>query len=134
MLSFENLFELVKQYCSNGEPSADETSTPKAIKILSSDLLNVCENLHRNDKTYFDMLSCVTALDNGPTANTMEMIYNLYSIPYNHHLTLKVVLNRENPEVPTVSHIWKTADWHEREAFDMFGIVFIGHPDLRRIL
>ena len=134
MLSFEELFGLVKSHCSNGEPIADETSTPKAIKILSSDLVNVCENLHRYEKTYFDMLSCVTAVDNGTQANTMEVIYNLYSIPYDHHLALKVLLARENPEVPTVSHIWKTADWHEREAFDMFGIVFTGHPDLRRIL
>lgn len=133
MLSFEELFIFVKQHC-NGEAIADETATPRAIKIFPGDLISVCDNLHRNEKTYFDMLSCVTAIDNGPTANTMEMIYNLYSIPYNHHLTLKVILTRENPEVPTVSHIWKTADWHEREAFDMFGIIFTGHPDLRRIL
>jgi NADH-quinone oxidoreductase subunit C len=134
MLSFEELLLFVRQYASNGEAFADETSTPKAIKLSANDLLNVCENLHRNEKTYFDMLSCVTAIDNGPEANTMEMIYNLYSIPYNHHLALKVILSRENPEVRTLSSIWKTADWHEREAFDMFGIVFIGHPDLRRIL
>lgn len=133
MLSFEDLFLLVKQYC-HGEAIADETSTPKAIKISANDLLNVCENLHRNEKTYFDMLSCVTALDNGPEAKTMEVIYNVYSIAYNHHLALKVILSRELPEINTVSHIWKTADWHEREAFDMFGINFIGHPDLRRIL
>ena len=133
MLSFEELFLFVKQHC-NGEATTDEAASPKAIKIFPSDLIGVCENLHRDEKTYFDMLSCVTAIDNGPAANTMEMIYNLYSIPYNHHLTLKVILPRESPEVSTVSHIWKTADWHEREAFDMFGIIFTGHPDLRRIL
>jgi NADH-quinone oxidoreductase subunit C len=134
MLSFEDLFLFVKQYCSNGEAIADETSTPKAVKIFANDLLSICENLHRNEKTYFDMLSCVTALDNGPDTNTMEMIYNMYSIPYNHHLALKVILPREKPEIPTLTSIWKTADWHEREAFDMYGINFIGHPDLRRIL
>ena len=80
------------------------------------------------------MLSCVTAIDNGPEAKTMEVVYNLYSVPFNHHLAFKVTLPRENPEVDTVSHIWKTADWHEREAFDMFGIKFTNHPDLRRIL
>lgn len=134
MLSFEDLFLFVKERCIQGEPVADEIATPKAIKILSGDLESVCEDLHRNEKTYFDMLSCLTALDNGPAANTMEVIYNLYSVPYNHHLALKVILQRENPEVSSISHIWKTADWHEREAFDMFGIVFTGHPDLRRIL
>ena len=134
MLSFEELLLFVRQSCSNGEAVADETSSPKAVKISATDLINVCENLFRNEKTYFDMLSCVTALDNGPEANTMELIYNLYSIPYNHHLTLKITLVRESPEINTVSSILKTADWHEREAFDMFGINFSGHPDLRRIL
>src|SRR5688572_14037713 len=130
MLSFEELVFFVKQHC-NGEAIPDETSSPKGVKISADDLVNVCENLHRSEKTYFDMLSCVTALDNGPQVNTMEMIYNLYSIPYNHHLTLKVLLLRDKAEVPTLTTIWKTADWHEREAYDMFGISFTGHPDLR---
>jgi NADH-quinone oxidoreductase subunit C len=134
MLPFEELFLFVKQFCEKGEPTTDENCAPKAIRISGNDLLKVCENLHRNEKTYFDMLSCVTALDNGPQANTMEVVYTLYSIPYDHHLTLKIITPRENPEVPSVTSIWKTADWHEREAFDMYGIVFIGHSDLRRIL
>lgn len=134
MLSFDELVEFVRGHSRNGEPTRDESSTPKAVRISTADLVNVCQNLHQNERTYFDMLSCITALDNGPEPNTMEMIYNLYSISYNHHLTIKVSLSRANPEIPTVTHIWKTADWHEREAFDMFGINFIGHPDLRRIL
>ena len=64
----------------------------------------------------------------------MEVVYNLYSIPYETSLMLKVEFSREEAVVPTVSQIWKTADWHEREAFDLFGIKFNGHPDLRRIL
>jgi NADH-quinone oxidoreductase subunit C len=69
----------------------------------------------------------------------MEIVYNLYSIPYNSQLTLKVELIRNKadeplPELPSVSHIWRTADWHEREAYDLMGIKFSGHPDLRRIL
>jgi NADH-quinone oxidoreductase subunit C len=134
MLPFDELFLFVKQFCGNGDALADENSSPKAIKLSDKDLLKVCEKLHRSEKIYFDMLSCITALDNGPELNTMEVIYNLYSIPYGHHIMLKVTLPRENPEVQSVTSIWKTADWHEREAFDMFGITFIGHPDLRRIL
>ena len=85
------------------------------------------------------MLSCITALDNGVEKATMEVIYNLYSIPYEHKIMLKVVVPRNTkdepaPSVPTLSHIWRTADWHEREAFDLVGIRFDGHPDLRRIL
>jgi NADH-quinone oxidoreductase subunit C len=134
MLSFDQLFTFVRNNCKAAEGRADENCTPKAVIIDSADLINVCTALHQNSDTYFDMLSCITAVDNGVQAATMEVVYNLYSIPYNHHLTIKVVLSRENPVVDSVSHIWKTADWHEREAFDMMGIKFNSHPDLRRIL
>ena len=84
--------------------------------------------------TYFDMLSCITGIDNGVQMATMEVVYNLYSIPFNHHLMIKVTLPRDYGEVDTVSHIWRTANWHEREIFDMYGVNFRNHPDLRRIL
>lgn len=133
MLSPDDLLTFVKQHCKH-EPVLDATSHPIAIKINAGDLLVVCEALYRDPSAYFDMLSCVTGIDNGVEAKTMEVVYNLYSIPFNHHLVLKVVLPRENPEVETVSLIWKTADWQEREIFDLYGIKFLNHPDLRRIL
>jgi NADH-quinone oxidoreductase subunit C len=133
MLLLDDLLNFVKQHCKH-EAVADLTSHPAAIKIHTNDLLPVCRSLYTDPSTYFDMLSCVTGLDNGTEANTMEVVYSLYSIPFNHHLTLKVILPREDPEVETVSFIWKTADWHEREIFDLFGITFLNHPDLRRIL
>jgi len=113
---------------------ADPNCTPQAIVVDKNDLVQVCMELRENPSTYFDMLSCLTAIDNGVEAKTMEVVYNLYSIPFNVHLMLKVILPRENAAVDTVTHIWKTANWNEREAFDMYGINFIGHPDLRRIL
>ena len=64
----------------------------------------------------------------------MEVVYSLYSIPFDQSLALKVVLNRQSPEVETISSIWKSANWLEREIFDMYGIQFKNHPDLRRIL
>lgn len=134
MLQFEELVGIARAVCKNGDPVSDENCTPKAIKIAAADLKNVCLELYQNSSTYFDMLSCITAIDNGPQAATMELIYNLYSVAFNHHLTLKIVLPRENPEIESMVEIWRTADWHEREAYDMFGIRFRGHPDLRRIL
>lgn len=134
MLPFDQLLEVVKQHCTHGEAVADETMSPKGIKIHPLDLKNVCRDLHQNPSVFFDMLSCLTAVDNGPEAGTLEVIYNLYSIPFNHHLALKVVVSRDASEIDTVEDIWKTANWHEREAYDMFGIKFSGHPDLRRIL
>lgn len=80
------------------------------------------------------MLSCVTGIDNGPQTGTMEIAYNLYSIPFDLHLMLKITIPRDDAKVESVSGIWRTADWHEREIFDMFGVHFNNHPDLRRIL
>jgi NADH-quinone oxidoreductase subunit C len=133
MLEFENIVALARSVCKD-EVKEDLSSTPKAIMISRGDLQSACKKLFEDSSTYFDMLSCLTGIDNGVDAATMEVIYNLYSIPHNHHLTIKVMLPRDKPEVQTVSHIWKTANWHEREAFDLLGITFIGHPDLRRIL
>jgi NADH-quinone oxidoreductase subunit C len=133
MQQFDDLLKIVNQY-TGAEQRADANASPKIVILEKEQLVAVCRHLYENPETYFDMLSCLTALDNGPQAGTMEIVYNLYSIPFNHHLGLKVILPRENPEVDTVSSIWKTADWHEREAYDLLGIKFIGHPDLRRIL
>lgn len=112
---------------------------PPAICIPALRIIEVCQILHEHEKTYFDYLTCITALDNGPQANTLELVYHLYSIPYNQQLALRLLLTRNQldaalPEVPSVSHIWKGANWYEREAYDLVGINFTNHPDLRRIL
>ncbi|MCL4147034.1 UNVERIFIED_CONTAM: hypothetical protein GTU68_050159 [Idotea baltica] len=79
-------------------------------------------------------------MDNGPENNTMELWYHLTSIPFEKSFIIRVIIDRtpkegdELPTVPSLSSIWKTADWHEREAFDLLGINFSEHPDLRRIL
>lgn len=111
----------------------------QCLHISTNKIAVVAKFLFENENCYFDMLSCITALDNGVEKATMEVIYNLYSIPYEHKMMLKVIVPRNAkdepaPSVPTLSHIWRTADWHEREAFDLVGIRFEGHPDLRRIL
>lgn len=134
MLTFEELSSFVRRHAASGEVTEDITSSPKAVGVPAADLVRICTALQQDPSTYFDSLSCVTGIDNGPEANTMEVVYNLYSIPFHHHLMLKVRLPREQPEVQSISEVWKTAEWHERELFDMFGIVVKNHPDLRRIL
>ena len=109
------------------------------ITLPPEKLVEICQFLRDDERFFFDLLACVTAIDNGIDANTMEVIYNLTSIPYEHNLMLKVLVPRhvdggKLPAVPSVAHIWRTADWHEREAFDLVGITFTNHPDLRRIL
>lgn len=107
---------------------------PAALRIHPDLILDTCELLHSHPSLYFDQLACLTGIDNGPEVNIMEVIYALNSLPKSHRLTLKVELPRDKPEIESVSSIWRTANWHEREAFDLLGIHFKNHPDLRRIL
>ena len=78
----------------------------------------------------FDFLFCVTAVD---WRTHLTMVYHLTSTIHRHTLVVKIKPDPANPEVPTVSGIWRTAEFHEREAYDLMGVVFTGHPDLRRL-
>jgi NADH-quinone oxidoreductase subunit C len=83
----------------------------------------------------FDNLMCLSAVDyNKETPPRIEIVYHLFSYKHRHGFVLKVMLPRENPALPTVEGVWGVANWHEREAYDLFGVVFTGHSDLRRIL
>ena len=86
------------------------------------------------DDLSFDYLVDITSIDNYGDDPRFEIVYELYSMTLAVHLRLKLAVPEEEPEVATVSDIWPTANWHEREIFDMMGIKFTGHPDLRRIL
>ena len=134
MKTFEEIVDIIKANCRAGEPVIDQALNPKGVTIHPADLKSVCLQLYQDPAVFFDMLSCITAVDNGPAVGTIDIIYNLYSIPFNHHVALKISVPRDHVEVDSVQDIWKTANWHEREAWDMFGIRFKGHPDLRRIL
>jgi NADH-quinone oxidoreductase subunit C len=137
MINFKSL--IINQFGPTSIVSEDTASIQPSLGIMPEQIAEVALFLYSNEACYFDSLSCLTALDNGPNTNTMEVIYHLYSIVYEHSLVLKVKLPRQEsdgslPKINTVSHIWKTANWHEREAFDLLGINFVNHPDLRRIL
>ncbi len=82
----------------------------------------------------FDYLIDITSVDNSGTDPRFEVVYELYRFREGEHLRLKLRVPEDDCEVPTVSEVWKTANWHEREIWDMMGIKFAGHPDLRRIL
>lgn len=139
-MSFKELVEfLVEKFGEEIIMGVDEEATPSIIHIKTRHIAEVCLELYENEQTYFDYLSCLSGIDNGPETNTMEVVYHLYSIPYDVSLGLKVQISRNKegeplPQVPTVSYIWRTANWHEREAYDLLGIHFTRHPDLRRIL
>lgn len=111
-----------------------EADKDGVVLVPADALVAVCQYLYETKELYFDQLSCITGLDNRKADHCYDVVYNLYSIPYEHALILKVKLEDETPTVPTLVPIWKAADWLEREVFDMYGIHFSDHPDLRRIL
>jgi NADH-quinone oxidoreductase subunit C len=82
----------------------------------------------------FDYLKDITSIDNFGEEPRFEIVYELYSMASGENVRLKISVSEDELEVPTVSTVWATADWHEREIFDMMGIKFAGHPDLRRII
>lgn len=83
----------------------------------------------------FDMLADLCGVDRGPEEDPrFEVNYHLFSTKHHQRLRLKVLLSDDDAKVESVTPVWRTADWHEREVFDMFGVTFQGHPDLRRIL
>lgn len=134
-MTFEEIISRLKEKF--GEDivlTINEQSTPKCIELKAEDIVKCMEYLHVTEGLYFDSLSCITGMDNGVEAQSMEVIYNLYSIPFDHHLMVKVSLDREKPSIDSLTELWKTADWQEREIYDLYGIHFNNHPDLRRIL
>jgi NADH-quinone oxidoreductase subunit C len=104
--------------------------------VVAPEAIVEAATLARDDADLaFDNLMNLSALDY-PKENPprLEVVYHLFSYVKRHTLVLKVHLSREQPAVPTVEGVWTAANWHEREAFDLFGITFTGHSDLRRIL
>ena len=96
-------------------------------------IVEVCRYLRDHPDLKFEILSDLTGLDL-PKENKIQVVYHLFSYSHRHQIVIKVDLPRENPHVSTMEGVWKAANWFEREVFDLFGVVFEGHSDLRRIL
>lgn len=109
------------------------TSTPidECVTVSRDDFAQVMETLFREPRLAFDYLRCQSGVD---YLTEMESVYHLYSFTHKHALAVKVRFPATDAHVPTVSHLWAAANWHERETYEMFGIVFDGHPDLRPLL
>ena len=103
-----------------------------SFTIAASDLREIAKFCR--DHLSFDYLLDITSIDNFGEEARFEIVYHLYSMPHALHLRLRLKLSEEVGALDTVSDIWPTANWHEREIYDMMGIKFNGHPDLRRIL
>ena len=112
-----------------GEAVRDHT-----LIVPADHLVEICTFLRDDPGLDFAMLSWLGGADYLPREPRFEVVYQLLSINQNCRITLKVRVPEESPRVPTVVGVWPTANWHEREAYDFYGLEFVGHPDLTRIL
>ncbi|HRH49657.1 MAG TPA: NADH-quinone oxidoreductase subunit C [Panacibacter sp.] len=96
---------------------------PNVFKLFSQQLRSI-------NSLNFDFLFCLSCVD---WKTHFTMVYHFTSITHRHTIVVKSKLDRNNPEIETVSDIWRTAEFHEREAYDLFGVIFKNHPDLRRL-
>lgn len=118
-----------------GDGVSDPTEFRGEVTIELADaeqIATVCK--FAKEKLKFNMLLDLSSLDNYGEDPRWTVVYELYSIDRNTHLRIKTDVGEEKSELPTVSGVWATADWHEREVYDLMGIRFKDHPDLRRIL
>jgi NADH-quinone oxidoreductase subunit C len=148
MKTAEEIFSLLKEKFGESiiEHKTDKPVEP-FILVHPLEVDKICLFLRHENDLLFDSLMNLSGVDDANSeklkdekgletikGGTLSVYYHLESTKLKHKLTLKVSTSRENPEVATVTDSWKSADWHEREAYDMYGINFLNHPDLRRIL
>jgi NADH-quinone oxidoreductase subunit C len=114
-------------------PSAtfDESGEWLTANITPADFNASIEILRNKVELNFDYLFCQTCVD---WKTHLTMVYHLESTTYRHQLVVKVQLERNKPEIETVSHIWRTAEFNEREVYELFGVNFLNHPDLRLLI
>lgn len=101
------------------------------IGVLPGDWFSFARQLHNDVTLFFDYLFCLTCID---WISHLGIVYHLTSTKYRHNIVVKIILDRKEPEIETVSNIWRTAELHEREVYEMFGVNFKGHPDLRLLI
>ncbi|HLP39131.1 NADH-quinone oxidoreductase subunit C [Lacibacter sp.] len=101
------------------------------INVDATDWLAFAQQLRNDPSMQFNFLFCLTCVD---WKTHLTMVYHLRSTIHRHEIVVKAKLDRTNPEIETVSHIWRTAEFHEREVYEMFGVKFLNHPDLRLLI
>jgi NADH-quinone oxidoreductase subunit C len=125
--------ELIKSKLADFEIELSDINGTPAIITNPANIIIICSILKTDLDISFEMLLDVMGVDNFQKEKRFEVVCSLYSLKYKDRIFIKVPLDSKNPEMPSLTAVWKGANWFERETFDMFGIKFTGHPDLRRI-
>ena len=139
-LTSDALFSLVKEAAGSlvqeekpDGPDPFVVLRPDGLEKAGGPFVELMRFLRDDERTFFDFLSCIAGVDY-PDRQVIEVIYCLDSTVHLHRLIIKVPLPRSEPRIATVESLWRTADWHERETFDLLGVTFEGHHNLVRIL
>ena len=103
------------------------------VTVEADWIVEICQFAQAEAGLDFDYCEDVTGID-WPARKLIEVVYHLFSLQHRHQIVLKVEVDRAQPSVPSVQGVWKAANWLEREVYDMLGVDFVGHPDMRRIL
>ena len=122
---------LIEKFGEDVELSAEELAGDPFVCVKPERLHDVLECLKSEPRFAMNQLTLITGVDYG---DRIEAVYHLYSYTHNHMAVVKALLDHDAPEVDTAIDLWGAAEWHERETYDMLGIQFRGHPNLRRIL
>ena len=123
--------DFLKKKGIHSTPLGNDVDSVEMFEIETKDLVNACQILKDSSEAKMDFLVLVTSAE---IKKGYQSIYSLHSTKTKKSLRIKVTVPKEKPIIPTVSHIWSCADWFEREAYDMMGIVYTNHPNLKRIL
>jgi NADH-quinone oxidoreductase subunit C len=123
--------DLFREALPGVQMTAQQTALDVAITVRREDLLQVMQTAKEDERLAFDFLRSLSGVDH---LDELEVVYHLYSYRLGHSAAIKVRCPLDDAHLPTVSHLWETANWHEREAAELFGFIFDGHPDLRPLL
>jgi NADH-quinone oxidoreductase subunit C len=129
----DRILEKLRALVSESIVASREFRGELTVTVTVDVIVRVCGFLKTDPELAFDMLIDLTAVDMYRPGARFEVVYLLYSLKNTRYLRLKVLVGEDHSVVPTLTGVWPAANWHERETFDMFGIRFAGHPDLRRL-
>lgn len=129
----EDICTQLKAQFGDAVGALSETKGDRFVVVKGDKIVDVCRFLKTTAGLELDYCQDITAVD-WPARKVIEVVFHLYSLVHRHGLVLKVETDRDKPELPTVESVWKAATWLEREIYDLFGVNFTGHSDMRRIL
>jgi NADH-quinone oxidoreductase subunit C len=129
----EQVYKIVSEKFGNHIKQFQANTLPQSIIVEAGAVVEICSFLKQEKALGFTSMISLSGVDLKDQGKLM-VVYHLGSMQHKHKIALKVELDRNNPHLPTIAKVWKGADWYEREAYDLYGIIFDNHTDLRRIL